>query len=113
MSSWEFPRHMQHFILPSVYYALEQAEDSGEDAVHIRIHQMCEGEVDDETILAKEEAAWKELGRYGWRGMVQAIADHALKVSATSIGGFKIHLDTGGWCEIPFCTDEQAEEYYE
>lgn len=81
-----------------------------------------EEEYDEEVAaLPDPEAVYKEERQHALdmleRGMldmlIYAVAEYAIeRASATSNGAHAVYLDAEGYFDVPWCTDEELEEYY-
>lgn len=56
---------------------------------------------------AMQESCDADVAKFGLDWAAGAIASHAESVGSTSNGAHNVYLDSGGWCEIPFVTDDE------
>jgi hypothetical protein len=98
---------LTYLIRPSVEAYLFAQEDPAAEASRILGHQRGEGICDVPTLERIQAECDAEVARLGVPWAVAAIAEHAEGVGLTSNGGGDIYLDSGGWCEVPFVSDEE------
>jgi hypothetical protein len=110
--AWELQSDMAGLIRPSVESYLLSHDDAATEAGRILCYQRSEGEMDIASIERLQAECDDDVERLGLDWAIGAISDHAEQVATTSNGAWDVYLDSEGWCEVPFCSDEKAQEYY-
>ena len=103
--AWELQTDMVALIRPSIEAYLEEHDAPETEAARILTYQRTEGETDIAKLEAAQELAEKEVDAFGLDWAVATLSQHAESVATTSNGAWDVWLDSGGWCTVPFCTE--------
>ena len=109
--AWELQSHMIGNIAPSVHAYLSAEEDPAAECARILGYTRLDASGDDPTVAA-QDAINVEVRAAGWASFVSEITEHAAEVATTDNGGHMVHLDSGGWCSVPWCSEDVAAGWY-
>jgi hypothetical protein len=108
--AWELQQHMHHRVAPSVWhYAQRKTTVPNDWLAEIWADQRCTEDPDTHHELLCEAT---DLGdRLSFQDVAQQIATWAIEnENSTTNGGHEVYLD--GWTSVPWCSDEQVEDWY-
>ena len=108
--AWELQRHMHGRVAPSILKTALLSDD-GEEEYLIRAYadQLWNEELVYEILLMEANTIYE----CGSHLLLEKVAEFAIEVSTTTNGGGEVWLNREGCTSIPWCSDDEYEEWNE
>ena len=108
---WELQSHMTAHIAPSIYKAMvEHGEGSAVDEILWLARRYADQRWDEDSPISYERLVSEALALHT-DILIQAVADKAEEYGIETNGGWAVYLDDG-WTSIPWCSDDEAQEWW-
>jgi hypothetical protein len=107
--AWELQSQYHQYIPPSIYKAAEAEDDPHQWLANVYADQHWD---EDHGADAYDRRVDKALD-LPQDVLINAITDFAIEhVSATTNGSWEVYLDRGYWISVPWCTEDELQEWW-